>query len=95
MAAPVPLGGPIPQEVIDIGQDPDVITDQMIRDQVVAMEPFTMINDHKPEMNPNMMASRRFVQDMLAPHNRVIAAVKEAVDELRGEVLIIPPPPPD
>jgi hypothetical protein len=95
MAAPVPLGGPIPQEVIDIGQDPDVITDEMIRDQVIAMKPFTMIESWKPEMNPNMMASRRYVQDMLDPHNRIIAAMKEALDEVRGEVLIIPPPTSD
>lgn len=92
--APIPLSGPIPQEVIDIGQDPDVITDDMIRDQVRAMKPFTMIEDHKPEMNPMTMASRQFVQDMFGPTNRTISAMMEALVDLRGgETIMIPPPP--
>lgn len=94
MNAPAPLTGPVGQVVIDIGQDPDVITDQMIDDQVALMTPFIMVEANKPEVNPMATASRQFVQDMLDPTNRTISAMMEALVALRGgETVMIPPPP--
>lgn len=88
-----PIGIPSNHMADDIGMDPEVITDEMIQDKIRSMKPFTMIEENKPEANPMMMASREFVSQMLEPTNRTISAVKVALEEVKGEEVLVPPPP--
>lgn len=73
-----------PPPTQDIGMDPEVITDQMIIDQVVAMKPFIMIEHNVPYLNPTMNATREFVQDHVNQLSRVIERVNERVNDLVG-----------
>ena len=82
-------------DVEEPGKNPGVISDGDILATVQAMKPFHTVESNTPELNPLKQASRQFVHQAIDPLSRTVFALKEALEEVRGDYIMIPPPPDD
>jgi hypothetical protein len=85
--------------VVDPGAQPDVITDDMIKDQVNLLKPFKHVEDNKSTESPQAAASREFVLMHTEPLNGLINAVRGKLEEnfpdLPWDILFPSPTPVD